>query len=445
MAMLYRKLHRILAVLITVSLFMFLLPAGPAGADHSTTEEKETAYNAAIAELETWLETPGEDPALLENCINVFRELEGYKFSYEFSSYYIPLLKYSVEEEFSFNSRRIIGRLEEGNERFRDYLQSLGNSPIQTVSALVAYARGREAQYNGDTGLALQYYRQCDGFYDSAQRIDALYGDSCRDAYERGMAYLEEGNLTEAYFCFEQAGGYADSAELMQDIAAEIGHIPVPGEIWRQPGSIVTFGHYEQDNDPNNGPEAIEWIVLDVQDGKALLISRYALDAQPYNEVWTDVTWETCTLRTWLNGVFFRKAFSAGEQSAVLPTDVDNGPAQGCRGWDTSGGNNTRDLVFLLSCAEADRYLSGVYEDSGNTASRAAPTAYAVRAGAYTNSDFRTADGSAAGWWWLRSPGFYQGSAANVDYNGSVSHNNVDHGYGAVRPVIRVDLESGGF
>lgn len=30
-------------------------------------------------------------------------------------------------------------------------------------------------------------------------------------------------------------------------------------------GSIVTFGRYEQDGNPDNGQEKIEWIVLDVQ------------------------------------------------------------------------------------------------------------------------------------------------------------------------------------
>ena len=36
-------------------------------------------------------------------------------------------------------------------------------------------------------------------------------------------------------------------------------------------GGIVTFGRYEHDGNEENGPEEIEWIVLDVQDGKVLL------------------------------------------------------------------------------------------------------------------------------------------------------------------------------
>lgn len=41
----------------------------------------------------------------------------------------------------------------------------------------------------------------------------------------------------------------------------------------------VFFGHYEQDNDLTNGAEAIEWRVLKVENGEALLISQYALDS----------------------------------------------------------------------------------------------------------------------------------------------------------------------
>ena len=39
-------------------------------------------------------------------------------------------------------------------------------------------------------------------------------------------------------------------------------------------GDVITFGTYEQDNNPDNGPEPNEWVVLDVKDRKALVISK---------------------------------------------------------------------------------------------------------------------------------------------------------------------------
>ena len=44
-------------------------------------------------------------------------------------------------------------------------------------------------------------------------------------------------------------------------------------------GDHIFFGHYEQDNDLNNGPEPIEWRILEVKGDKILLLSEYILDA----------------------------------------------------------------------------------------------------------------------------------------------------------------------
>ena len=50
-------------------------------------------------------------------------------------------------------------------------------------------------------------------------------------------------------------------------------------------GEEVEFGRYEQDNVLENGKEAIEWLVVDVQPEKALLVSQYGLDCKPYNDI----------------------------------------------------------------------------------------------------------------------------------------------------------------
>ena len=84
-------------------------------------------------------------------------------------------------------------------------------------------------------------------------------------------------------------------------------------------GDVVTFGKYPQ-TAAGTDQTPIEWIVLDVQDGKALLLSKYGLEMKQYNTEYTDITWETCTLRTWLNSDFLNKAFSSEEQSAILIT-----------------------------------------------------------------------------------------------------------------------------
>jgi len=205
-------------------------------------------------------------------------------------------------------------------------------------------------------------------------------------------------------------------------------------------GSTVSFGHYPQtpwgtDSTP------IEWIVLDVQGNKVLLLSQYGLDAQPYNKDFKKVDWEGCTLRTWLNSTFLNKAFSADEQRVILTTCVDNSKPQCYSKWNTSGGNNTQDKIFLLSYAEANKYF-GVSHNDNNTKSRVEPTAYAIKNRAFTDSSFKTADGKSVGWWWLRSPGLHQSFAAYVLANGSLDYCNVRNVDECVRPAFWINLES---
>ena len=48
-----------------------------------------------------------------------------------------------------------------------------------------------------------------------------------------------------------------------------------------QAGDHVFFGQYEQDNDLKNGPEPIEWLVLEDDGESILLLSRYCLASMP--------------------------------------------------------------------------------------------------------------------------------------------------------------------
>jgi len=206
-------------------------------------------------------------------------------------------------------------------------------------------------------------------------------------------------------------------------------------------GNIVRFGHYEQDNNLNNGSEEVEWIVLDVQDGKSLLISKYGLDAKPYNTTAVSVTWGTSTLRKWLNSDFLKAVFTAKEQSAILTTKVDNGKSQGYIGYGSQNWKSTQDQIFLLSYHEAfDLYFKS------DNARKCVPTDYAKAQGTYTNN-IEKVDGRATGCWWLRSPGlsFLSDSAAYVDDGGTHRSLYVDRDSNCVRPALWINLESNVF
>ena len=197
-------------------------------------------------------------------------------------------------------------------------------------------------------------------------------------------------------------------------------------------GDTVTFGAYEQDNNYSNGKEAIEWKVLAKDGNKALVISRYALDCQPYNTQHTDVTWETCSLRKWLNGTFISNAFSSYEQNMIQTTTVtaDKNPS-----YSTPPGNNTKDKVFLLRVPEATSYFSS------DEARRCGTTEYAKAQGVWT-SEYYLVDCKATCWWWLRSPARDSDRAVAVNNDGSVNGFGfgVSSGYNGVRPALWINL-----
>lgn len=243
--------------------------------------------------------------------------------------------------------------------------------------------------------------------------------------YNNAITLMDAGNIVEAYETLIALDGYKDSVEKADSIydKYKVEKLKVA-----KTGDYVFFGAYEQDNNDLNGKEDIEWLVLEVKDGKALIISKYALDCRRYNTSYTDVTWETCTLRKWLNKNFINSAFTADEK-AMIPTvtvSADKNP-----NYSTNPGNATRDQVFLLSITEANMYFSS---DSTRVCK---PTAYAIANDPY-NSD------SGNCWWWLRSPGSMQHYAAIVDRDG-VSYEYggfVDLVYVAVRPALWIDLNS---
>lgn len=310
---------------------------------------------------------------------------------------------------------------------YSDAAQQLSETRYQQATNLRAFGKYDEA-------IAL--FAELGNYYDAAAQVTET-------KYQKATNLNAFGKYDEAYAIYVTLTGYKDVDKLLteDDNIVAVKKALEAREAKFTVGNYVTFGEYPQ-TAAGEDMTPIEWLILARYGNKALLISRYGLDAQPYNTDFTNVTWETCTLRTWLNGTFYNKAFSSAEQSAILTTNVNNSKYQCYSGWSTNGGNNTQDKVFLLSYAEANKYFGVTYDNSSNTKSRVAPTAYAIAQGGRKSPSKKTADGTAAGWWLLRSPGSYQRYAAYVSSDGSLSDHNVDYGSASVRPALWVNVET---
>ena len=206
----------------------------------------------------------------------------------------------------------------------------------------------------------------------------------------------------------------------------------------------IYFGNYWQNDtngdgkaDQNDKKQPIKWRVLSVNGNDTFLLADQNLDFEPYNKEYTDVTWATCTLRTWLNNTFFNTAFTSAEQAAIKNTTVvnDDNPYYG-----TEGGENTTDKVYLLSIAEASNTAYGFNGFRTNGFRTKSETRVAKNT-AYAAGEF---DG-----WWLRSPGGDSNSASLVAAYGIVFDDGfqVTGSYDVgdetrVRPALHLDLSS---
>ena len=200
-------------------------------------------------------------------------------------------------------------------------------------------------------------------------------------------------------------------------------------------GDYVLFGAYEQDNNVHNGKEAIEWLVLEVKEDRVLVVSKYILDCKRYNEDYTSVTWETSTLRKWLNDDFINSAFSDDERVLIPTVTVlaDENP-----NYNTDPGNATNDRAFLLSITDVLKYRDVEIDNEDSaylpiTGEEVRPTEYAIACGIYVN-DFGSH-------WWLRSTGMIQECAACVRPKGGIwdPGEHVDSGLG-IRPALWISM-----
>ena len=109
--------------------------------------------------------------------------------------------------------------------------------------------------------------------------------------------------------------------------------------------SYVYFGNYYKSNEYDLEP--IEWKVIAKTNEKALLMSRYGLEYMPYNIKDESVTWETSSIRKWLNEDFYNVAFDDEEKKSVLKNLSKTGGGAG-----GNLGRDTYDFVTLLSYSD---------------------------------------------------------------------------------------------
>lgn len=90
--------------------------------------------------------------------------------------------------------------------------------------------------------------------------------------------------------------------------------------------TISSAGNHEVNDLPANTVyyfrwEPIVWKVLANESNGVYVTSQNLLDSQPFHNYSEATTWETCSLRTWLNEEFYNSAFSSAEQEKMISAE----------------------------------------------------------------------------------------------------------------------------
>lgn len=222
----------------------------------------------------------------------------------------------------------------------------------------------------------------------------------------------------------------------------------------------IYFGTYKQSSNGGGSynTDPIKWRVLSNANGQLFLLSDQNLDVFQYHTENENVTWETSTMRSWLNGYgaasniggdsgtdytndnFLKNAFSDKEQTAIAQTEVvNNDNKDEDYGTNGDGGNNTTDKIFLLSINDTDNIRE--YFPKFSTSRFSTNTEYVAAGGKLGSYMYEAGEGDR---WWLRSPGFDNSQAAAIDEEGGELYegNPVNDKTSAVRPAFNLDLNS---
>ena len=181
------------------------------------------------------------------------------------------------------------------------------------------------------------------------------------------------------------------------------------------PDGTIWVGKAEEPVQPGShfyiGKNKRCWRILKIDQKmkRMLVITEELVCKRQFHNISKNSKWETCSLRSWLNGTFLHKEFDKEEQKAILTTHLEESHN---KVFGTDSGKSTDDRLFLLSAEELQNYKQVFKDDQ---------------------------EGS----WWLRTTGsrdcygVYIKESNDVIYYGAARMDSL-----GVRPAMWIDMKS---
>ena len=198
----------------------------------------------------------------------------------------------------------------------------------------------------------------------------------------------------------------------------------------------ISFGHYEQDNDPNTKNEEIEWLVLKEENDKALVISNKTIIYISFHSESRNITWEDSLLRAYLNNVFYEESFTDLEKQMIIKTKLINSKNNE---FGLTNGNDTYDNIFVLNNSEYNKYFIS------NLERVSAGTPYAKSLGLSISMTLPIDENPIKNgtYYWSRDVGYHASDIACINWDGEINKYGYDcrtDGMG-VRPCMWIKKE----
>ena len=224
----------------------------------------------------------------------------------------------------------------------------------------------------------------------------------------------------------------SEVAQVEPDTKQEVTEAPTQSPFT---GKVITFGKYEQDDDETNGPEDINWLVLEEKNGMYLVISEQILEFRTYDDG-THQTWADSTLRKWLTEDFVAKAFSEEERAKIVPMKLTTSTPSY---FDIENVTDSVETVFLLSYGEMMQYQ----------VAETHCTFYAVSSPERNDLPYSwvmDAFDPSMMHWWVRTNGGNQGEVVRgygmvpTNVSGNTVTNIGTNDRGGIRPAMWIDI-----
>lgn len=211
-----------------------------------------------------------------------------------------------------------------------------------------------------------------------------------------------------------------------------------PESIRFEKGDQIRFGQFPQGK--NGEIRLVDWVVLDVMEDRAVLLSKKALIQSGYCDAdkaygnSSFLLWKNSSAREICNRQFFEQAFSREEMKYIVPYSIESADDKAC----------CEDNVFLLAEKQVSEWMPSA------ESRRAEPSDYLV---AHTNKSmaFIEQQGRKYAAWWLlpeekNDSGNTEIYPKAVWHGGDIQYHgrNIYHNDFTIRPAICVRLNNSG-